>query len=48
MNKEEEFKPTFLEALSIQCGNPVYTINPFRGEFKPKKSMWKRYKPKQR
>lgn len=44
---KEEFKPTFLEALSIQCGYPVYTINPFKGEFKPKKSLKERYSKNQ-
>ena len=36
---EKEFKPEYLEALSMQAGYPVYTTNPFTGEFKPKKSM---------
>ena len=44
---KEEFKPTYLEALSVQYGYAVYTTSPFKGEFKPKKGMWKRYKPKQ-
>ena len=45
---KEEFKPTYLEALSVQYGYAVYTTSPFKGEFKPKKGMRKRYKPKQR
>ena len=44
---KEEFKPTFLEALSMLCGYPVYTINPFKGEFKPKKSLKERYSKNQ-
>ena len=48
VSKEEEFKPIFLEALSIQCGYPIYTINPFKGEFKPKKSLKERYSKKQK
>jgi hypothetical protein len=39
-----EFKPKYLEALSMQEGRPVYTTNPFTGgDFKPKKSMLERY-----
>lgn len=38
-----EFKPTYLEALSMTCGYPVFTTNPFSGEFKPMKSILKRY-----
>ena len=34
---KKEFKPEYLEALSMQEGYPVYTTNPFTGEFKPKK-----------
>ena len=52
MMSKEEFKPTYLGALSMQCGHPVYTINPFKGKFKPKKGIKERYsksiKPKQR
>jgi len=40
---KEEFKPIYLEALSIQCGYPVYTTSPFKGEFKPKKGIKERY-----
>jgi hypothetical protein len=41
---EKEFKPKYLEALSMQAGYPVYTTNPFTGgDFKPKKSMLERY-----
>ena len=43
MEKGNEFKPTYLEALSMQAGYPVYTTNPFTGEFKPKKSMSERW-----
>jgi hypothetical protein len=39
-----EFKPEYLEALSMQAGHPVYTTNPFTGgEFKPRKSVVERY-----
>ena len=40
---KKEFKPEYLEALSMQAGYPVYTTNPFTGEFKPKKSMSERW-----
>jgi len=40
---KEEFKPIYLEASSIQCGYPVYTTSPFKGEFKPKKSIKERF-----
>ena len=40
---EKEFKPQYLEALSMLCGKPTYTTNPFKGEFKPKKGMKERY-----
>ena len=43
MEKGNQFKPVYLEALSVQCGYPVYTTEPFSGEFKPKKSMLERY-----
>ena len=47
MSEEEEFKPIFLEALSMQCGYPVYTTSPFKGEFEPKKSLKERYSKNQ-
>jgi hypothetical protein len=43
MEKGNQFKPVYLEALSVQCGYPVYTTEPFSGEFKPKKSIVERY-----
>ena len=44
ISEENEFKPTYLEALSMQAGYPVYTTNPFTGgDFKPKKSMSERW-----
>lgn len=40
---KKDFKPTFLEALSMLCGKPTYTTSPFKGEFKPKKGVKERY-----
>ena len=38
-----EFKPQYLEALSMQSGYPIYTTDPNDGEFEPRKGMLKRY-----
>jgi len=46
MNGKINFDPTYLEALSMQDGRPVYTTNPFIGEFKPKKEIKSRYNTK--
>ena len=43
---EKEFKPVYMEALSILHRCPFYTINPCEGEFKPIRGIYNRYNTK--